>query len=203
VLAKTLFEQAAKLGNAAAMNNLGMLYLSGRGVQRDLNVARVWFEKAIALNSAEGRENLKHLEDAAPVYRVQVAARRVSCMLTCATFQTSYLDSVCERYSAITDSDKPERTKCIDMSLKLAKQCRDSCREWAPTSLTENKCAMCFQILTACSISLKQPDNEGDDKPYAVFSKNCLAAHAKCRANCGGQTAPRAGTLDANGERPN
>jgi TPR repeat protein len=203
VLAKTSFEQAAKLGNADAMNNLGMLYLNGRGVQRDINVARVWFEEAIALNNAEARENLKHLEDAAPVHRAQVAARRVSCMQTCATFQTSYVDSVCERYSAIADSDKPERMKCIDMSLKLAKQCRESCREWAPTSLTDNKCATCFQVLIACSTSLEQPDNEGDDKTYAVSSKDCLAAHAECRANCGGQAAPRAGTLNANGEKPN
>jgi TPR repeat protein len=133
------------------MNNLGMLYLNGRGVQRDIDVARVWFEKASALNNAEAQENLKHLEDATPERRARVAARRVSCMRTCATLQRSYVNSVCERYSAIADSDTPERTKCIDMSLKLAKQCRNSCREWAPTSSADNKCATCFQILITCS----------------------------------------------------
>ncbi|MBK4717618.1 SEL1-like repeat protein [Azospirillum sp. YIM DDC1] len=36
----------AATGNAAAQAHLGSLYLSGRGVQRDLEQARIWMEKA-------------------------------------------------------------------------------------------------------------------------------------------------------------
>jgi TPR repeat protein len=85
VRAKTSFEQAAELGNAKAMNNLGMHYLNGTGVQRDINLARSWFERAIALNNAEAQENLKHLEKSALVDGAQVAARRASCVQTCTT----------------------------------------------------------------------------------------------------------------------
>jgi hypothetical protein len=199
VRAKISFEHAAKLGDAKAMNNLGMLYLNGTGVQRNINLARVWFEKAITLNNAEARENLKHLEEAALVDGAQVAARRASCIQTCATLHRSYVNSVCERHSAIADNGQPERTKCVRMSLTLAQQCRSSCREWAPTSLADNKCVTCFQGLIACSISQEPPDS--NDIPYAV-PKGCLAAHADCTANCRGQTAPTSETPNANAENP-
>jgi TPR repeat protein len=197
VRAKTSFEQAAKLGDAKAMNNLGMLYLNGTGMQRDINLARTWFERAIALNNAEAQENLKHLEEASLVDGAQVAAKRASCMQTCATLHRSYVNSVCERYSAIADSDKPERTKCVSMSLTLTQQCRGSCREWAPTSLADSKCVTCFQMLVACSIGQEPVD--ANDIPYAV-PKGCLAALADCTANCRGQTAPTSGTPNANRE---
>jgi hypothetical protein len=71
------------------------------------------------LNNAEAQEHLKHLEEAALVDGAQVAARRASCMQTCATLHRSYVNSVCERYSAIADRDKPERTKCIRTYLKI------------------------------------------------------------------------------------
>src|SRR5215510_2349416 len=183
VRAKTSFEEAAKLGDAKAMNNLGMLYLNGTGVQRDIHLARTWFERAITLNNAEAREYLKRLEEAALVDGAQVAARRASCMQTCATLHRSHVSSVCERYSAIADNGQPERTKCVRMSLTLAQQCRSSCREWAPTSLADNKCVTCFQALIACSISQEQPDS--NDIPYAV-PKGCLTALADCTANCRG-----------------
>ena len=198
VRAKISFEHAAKLGDAKAMNNLGMLYLNGTGVQRNINLARVWFEKAITLNNAEARENLKHLEEAALVDGAQVAARRASCIQTCATLQRSYVNSVCERYSATADNGQPERTKCVRMSLTLAQQCRSSCREWAPTSLADNKCVTCFQALIACSISQEPPDS--NDIPYAV-PKGCLAALADCTANCRGQTAAKSETPNANREK--
>jgi TPR repeat protein len=194
VRAKTLFEQAAKLGNAKAMNNLGMLYLNGTGVQKDINLARSWFERANALNSAEAQENLKHLEDAALVDGAQVAGRRASCMQMCATLHRSYVNSVCGRYSAIADNGEPERTKCVKMSLTLAQPCRSSCREWAPTSLAENKCVTCFQVLIACSIDQEPPDS--NDIPYAV-PKDCLAALTDCTANCRGQTGVKSGTPNA------
>ena len=40
VRAKALFEQASALGDAKSMNNLGMLYLDGRGVQKDIKMAK-------------------------------------------------------------------------------------------------------------------------------------------------------------------
>src|SRR5262249_41511021 len=200
VRAKISFEQAAKLGDARAMNNLGILYLNGTGVQRNINLARIWFERAITLNNAEAQENLKHLEEAALVDGAQVAARRASCMQTCATLHRSYVNSVCERYSAIADGDKPERTKCVSMSLTLAQQCRGFCREWASTSLADNHCVTCFQMLIPCSISRGPPDSQGSDMLYAVYSKDCLATHADCTANCRGQTAPT--TPNVNAEKP-
>jgi TPR repeat protein len=200
--ARILFEEAAKLGDAKAMNYLGMLYLNGTGVQRDISLARMWFEKAITLNNAEAQQNLKYLEEAALVDGAQVAARRASCMQTCATLHRSYVNSVCERYSATADGDNTERTKCVRISLMLAQQCRGSCREWAPTSQAENRCMTCFQIVIACSINQELPENQGNDIPYAAHSKGCLAALADCTATCRGRTASTSGTTNANGEEP-
>jgi len=185
-LAKASFEQAAKLGDANAMNNLGLLYLNGTGVQRDINLARTWLERAISFNNAEAQENLKHLEAAALLDGAHVAARRASCMQTCATLQKSYVNSICEPY----DDDQPERTKCVSLSLTLAQRCRGSCRESAPTSLADNKCVTCFQTLIACSIGQDPPDSQGDDKPYAVYSNNCLVEYVDCTANCRRERAP-------------
>jgi len=186
-LAKASFEQAANLGNAAAMNNLGMLYLNGRGVRRDISVARTWLEKSATLNDAQARDNLKRLDEAALVDGTQVAARRVSCLQTCANLQRSYVSSVCDHFSAIADSGKPERTRCIDMSLSAAKQCRNSCREWAPTPVAENKCVTCFQGFIACGISQQPPHNGDNEKAYSR-SGGCLAAFDDCTASCRTET---------------
>ena len=43
-----LFTKAAELGNRRAQTNLGLLYLRGQGVPRDLVQARAWLEKAAA-----------------------------------------------------------------------------------------------------------------------------------------------------------
>jgi Sel1 repeat len=180
------------------MNNLGLLYLNGTGVRRDIILARSWFERAIALDNAEAQENLKHLEEAALVDGAQVAARRASCMQMCATLHRSYVNSVCGRYSAIADNGRPERTKCVRMSLTLAQPCRSSCREWATTSLADNKCVTCFQVLIACSIGQEPPDS--NDIPYAV-PKDCLAVLADCIANCRGQTGAKPGTPNASTEK--
>src|SRR5262245_29601630 len=170
------------------MNNLGLLYLNGTGVQRDINLARTWLERAISLNNAEAQENLKRLEQAALLDGAHVTARRASCMQTCSTLQRSYVDSICEPYSA--DDDQPERTKCVGMSLTLAQRCRGSCREWAPASLGDNKCVTCFQTLTACSIGKGPPASQGNGKPYAVDSNACLVEYVYCTANCRGERAP-------------
>jgi TPR repeat protein len=204
VLARSLFEQSAELGDAGAMNNLGLLYFNGKGVQRNINVARGWFEKAVALNNTEAKENLKRLEEAALLDTTRVAARRMSCVQTCATLHRSYVNSVCERFSATADGDKPERTKCINVSVTTAKRCRDSCREWAPGPRADNKCVTCFQMLIACSTSQESPDNQGNDRPYAEYSRDCLAALADCTADCRRQAAaPTSSTPNANMEGPN
>jgi TPR repeat protein len=202
VRAKGLFEQASALGEAKAMNNLGMLYLDGRGVQRDIKMAKTWFERAATLNNTEAQENLKRLEQTGFMDGPQVAARQASCVQTCAALHRTYVNSICERYSFTANGDKPERTKCIDMSLALAKQCRDSCRKWAPTLLTENKCVTCFQALIACSVNQEPPNSsQGDDGRYAVYSKACLAALADCMTNCNGVAARGAKQLDDAGDR--
>ena len=192
-LAKTSFEQAAERGNADAMNNLGLLYLEGRGVQRDIKLARTWFDKAAALGNAQARENSRRIEQAGLLDGAQVAARRASCVQTCATLHRSYVSSVCERYSAEAESGKPERTKCIDMSLTLAKQCRDSCREWAPTPVADNKCVRCYRAVIACSVSRGPPESQGNDGAYATDSQGCLAELAQCAARCPEQPAPMSG----------
>jgi TPR repeat protein len=185
------------------MNNLGLLYLNGTGVQRDIELARTWFERAIALNNAEAKTNLKHLEETAPLDGAQVAARRSSCMDTCLTLHRSYVTSVCDRYSEIVDDEKPERTTCVGMSLALARQCRDSCREWAPTRLADNKCAACFQATIACSAGQERPDGPDNDRSHAVDSKACLAAAADCTAHCRAPPAPASGTPAAASAKPN
>ena len=45
-----LFQKAAALGNQRAQINVGILYLRGQGVPRDLVQARAWLEKAAANN---------------------------------------------------------------------------------------------------------------------------------------------------------
>jgi len=202
-LAKSSFEQAAKLGDAKAMNNLGMLYLNGTAVQRDIDLGRTWLEKAAALGDADAQANLRHLQESPPLDGAQVTARRESCLRTCGTLHRSYVNSVCNRYSAMADGDKPDRTKCVSMSLTAAQQCRGSCRDWAHTSLADNGCVTCFQMLTACSVSQTQTDSQGNDMPYEESSKRCLAALAGCTANCRKQMAQPSGTPGADGERPN
>jgi uncharacterized protein len=203
VRAKTLFEQAAQLGDAKAMNDLGLLYLNGTGVQRDVELSRIWFERAAALDNTDARTNLKRMNDAGLVDGAQIAAWRASCTETCSTLHKSYVNSVCERYSTTADGDRPERTKCIGMSLALAQRCRASCRELAPTSLANNKCAACFQTLRACSVSSEPGDSQGVDKLYTVDSKACLAASAECTASCLGQAAFSTSAPATAGEKPN
>jgi TPR repeat protein len=45
--ARRLYETAAKAGVPAGMNNLGLLYLYGKGVSRDTAEARRLFEQAL------------------------------------------------------------------------------------------------------------------------------------------------------------
>ena len=123
MLAKSLFERAAELGTAAAMNNLGVLYFNGIGVSRDIGIARDWFEKAVALKSDDAGQNLKVLEEAAHLNGSQIAARRAACAQSCTAAQKSYVTSICERSPATADN-RAERAKCANASLLLAKPCR-------------------------------------------------------------------------------
>src|SRR5262249_29951784 len=79
--------------------------------------------------------------------------------------------------------ERTERTQCISNSLTLAKQCRDSCRDWASTLLPDNTCLSCFQSAIACGVSetFRSP---GYEKAYAVSSKGCLGWHATCMTSC-------------------
>jgi TPR repeat protein len=192
-LAKSLFDRAAALGDANAMNNLGMLYLNARGAQRDIKLARAWLERAAVLNDAEAQETLKRLDQAGLTDATQLAARRSSCVQSCAGLHRSYVDDVCGRYSASENDGKSERTKCVEMSLTLTRQCRETCREWATSLLAENKCIPCFQALLECSIRQEPPNSQGDEAQYAVYSKACLAALADCVPGCSRETGPTSG----------
>jgi len=180
IKAKNLFEQAAAYGDADAMNNLGILYLDGKGVGRDISIARMWFERAIALNNREAQENLRRLEEVAGMDPAQIAERRTSCIQSCAELHRLYVGSVCDHYAPADNGEKPERTKCIEMTLTVSKQCRDSCREWAPTRQSENTCLTCFQGFLLCTTSREAPDKQGEADP--LDSKSCLASVANCRA---------------------
>ncbi len=188
--ANSLFEQAAALGDAKAMNNLGVLYLDGRGVSRDIKVARAWFERAVALGNTEAQANLKRLDEAGLSDGTQIAARRASCAQTCAELHKSYANSVCEGYSSTADGDKSERTKCIGAGLTLARHCRATCREWAPTLVSDNKCLSCFRSLIACSINRQPTNAEAAKTPFAVDSSECLESLSDCMSSCGKANSP-------------
>jgi hypothetical protein len=74
----------------------------------------------------------------------QVAARRSSCVQSCAGCMDRTWTLCVGAIPQLQNDDKSERTKCIEMSLIVAKQCRESCREWAPSLLAENKCMPCL-----------------------------------------------------------
>jgi TPR repeat protein len=194
-LARASFEQAADLGDANAMNNLGTLYVYGRGVQRDIGLARMWFKKAVSLDNAEAQRNLKRLDEAGLVGGMQIAERRATCMQTCVSLQRSYVNSVCEPFSGTLDGDSPERTRCIDVGFSLARRCRDSCREWAPTLLAQNRCLACFEDSIACSSRGGKAETE---QP-----RDCLLAHADCMANCSAETIPVFGISESETESRN
>ncbi len=169
--AKSLFEQASALGDAKAMNNLGLLYLDGRGVLRDIKAARTWFEKAAALKDVDAQANLKRLDQAGLTEGTQIAVRRASCLSSCAELQRSFVNAVCGRYSSTATGEKSDRAKCIDTSLTLAKQCRDTCRDWASTLLPHNRCLTCFHSNIACNAN-------------AVPTKDCVGSYADCMTRC-------------------
>jgi TPR repeat protein len=67
-LSKTLLTQASKWirkaatqGDSDAQNTLGLMYLKGEGVKKNLNIAKKWFKKAATLGHAQARQNLRAL----------------------------------------------------------------------------------------------------------------------------------------------
>ncbi len=53
-----MYETTAKAGVPAGMNNLGLLYLRGKGVPRDYAKARSLFEQGIALGDPANMDDL-------------------------------------------------------------------------------------------------------------------------------------------------
>ena len=70
--ARKWLEKAAAQGSVYAMNNLGVLYQNGKGVERNRTTAGEWWEKAAANGSEAAKENLlRHFgDDDASVDRV-------------------------------------------------------------------------------------------------------------------------------------
>jgi TPR repeat protein len=188
-LALELLEKAAALGDAAAMNSLGLLYLNGQAVGRDEDVAKTWFEKAAALGDQDAQSNLSRLEQALRAgyssLGMQISARRSACAQSCRSIHRSYIVSVCERYFHDAPTDHGERRDCIDLSLRLAGQCTSSCREWAQLSTSENACQACFQTFLECSGNDTGTKSGQTQKArYAVSLQGCLASHSRCVAAC-------------------
>jgi len=53
--------KAATHGDREAQNTIGIMYLKGEGVKRNLSIAKNWFKKAAALGHAEAQHNLDAL----------------------------------------------------------------------------------------------------------------------------------------------
>jgi TPR repeat protein len=61
-----LFQQAAKLGQSLAMNNIGSMYENGTGVPRDRNEAARWYRQGAALGEETAKQNLTRLGEPVP-----------------------------------------------------------------------------------------------------------------------------------------
>jgi TPR repeat protein len=53
------FLQAADLGHLDSMNELGIMFAEGYGVEKDMAIAREWWQKAADAGSEEAQENLE------------------------------------------------------------------------------------------------------------------------------------------------
>jgi hypothetical protein len=54
--------KAATLGDSDAQNTLGLMYLKGEGVKKNINLAKKWFKKASTLGHAQAQQNLDALQ---------------------------------------------------------------------------------------------------------------------------------------------
>ena len=61
IKARKVFEEAAKLGNSSAINDLGYMYLEGLGMEKDYDKARKLFEEAVKLEDSAAMNNLGYM----------------------------------------------------------------------------------------------------------------------------------------------
>ena len=136
--------------------NIGLLYRSGRGVERDEAEASSWFIKAAALGDQTAQSNLSRMKEALRAgyssLAAQVVARRAECFQACRSLHRTYVDTVCQQHF----SDRVRLKKVLaGIALILACGFRTSARERAEighsNSQSENSCQACFQALIQCS----------------------------------------------------
>ncbi len=53
---------AATQGDSEAQNTLGLMYLNGEGVKKNINLAKKWFRKAATLGHTQAQQNLQALQ---------------------------------------------------------------------------------------------------------------------------------------------
>lgn len=53
------FSKAAEQGDSIAQHNLGVCYYNGRGIAKDKDMAKYWFEKSAAQGYEPAKEALK------------------------------------------------------------------------------------------------------------------------------------------------
>jgi hypothetical protein len=54
--------KAATAGDREAQNTLGLMYLKGEGVKKNMNFSKKWFKKAATLGHAQAQQNLQALQ---------------------------------------------------------------------------------------------------------------------------------------------
>ena len=64
--AARLFKQSAALGNAEAARYLGIIYLRGKGTDKDLKQAMYWFEQSADRGDELAKKNLSTLRAVFP-----------------------------------------------------------------------------------------------------------------------------------------
>ena len=55
------YRKSAEQGNATAQNNIGMLYLNGKGVNKDHDQAKLWLQKAADQGDLTAKGNLSRI----------------------------------------------------------------------------------------------------------------------------------------------
>jgi soluble lytic murein transglycosylase-like protein len=79
-LAFTYYCRSARYRNATALYNIGWMFLTGQGMNKDVGVAKGWFEQAALLGDKEARKIIKALKGVNPRYdkRCAIAKSDVS-----------------------------------------------------------------------------------------------------------------------------
>jgi hypothetical protein len=163
--------------------------LNGRGVERDEVAAKAWFAKAAALGDKDAQSNLSRLEEAIragyPSLGMQISARRAACTQSCWSLHRTYVTSICGRYFPTALVEQGERRNCIDLSLRLSRQCIGSCRQWAQLPEKPNACETCYKALILCSAKDRSIEAaQSQERQYAEVSQGCLASLSHCSPAC-------------------